>query len=173
MNKKASKIISVYWFTILIIVAVGVYLMMYIYYSYPLDVREWEAEILVNKIADCISEQGMIRNDLLKDGKFNETFKKDFLKKCNLDFYSSDVEEQCYVEINFFNLTSLNESLFNISAGNPLQKDNYMLQENNKFKKLPQGCKQRFYAVEAENTENQILIEILGVIAKTQKNVKL
>lgn len=85
-NKKAEKYLSVYWFAILAIVAVGISVMVIIFYGKPFDIREAEAEILINKIADCISS-----HNILKENITNE----DFLEKCNLI-----IDEEYYLEIN-------------------------------------------------------------------------
>ena len=51
LNKKGTdKIISVYWFTILFIVAGAIVYMAAAFYGEPYDVREIEANILINQI---------------------------------------------------------------------------------------------------------------------------
>jgi len=85
-NKRGEKYLSVYWFAILGIVAVGISVMVIIFYGKPFDIRESEAEILINKIADCISD-----HNALKENITNENF----LEKCNMI-----LDEEYYVEIN-------------------------------------------------------------------------
>src|SRR3989344_2410676 len=61
LNKKgADKILSVYWFAILFIIAAGILAMVYVFYNSPFDVRQIEGEILASRIASCISHQGKI-----------------------------------------------------------------------------------------------------------------
>ncbi len=58
-NKKGSdKVLSIYWFVILFIISTGIFAMVYIYYHSPFNVREAEGDIMVNKIAECVSQQG-------------------------------------------------------------------------------------------------------------------
>ena len=58
-NKKGSdKVLSIYWFVILFIISTGIFGMVYVYYHAPFNVREAEGDIMVNKIAECVSQQG-------------------------------------------------------------------------------------------------------------------
>ena len=54
-NKRGDKILSIYWFAILLIIAGGIFGMVYVFYGTPYDVREIETRVLTNQIADCIS----------------------------------------------------------------------------------------------------------------------
>ena len=61
MNKKGTeKILTIYWFIVLTIIAGGVFAMVYVFYSTPYDARGIESEIFAERIADCISRQGII-----------------------------------------------------------------------------------------------------------------
>ena len=98
MNNKGEKILSVYWFFILIIVAGGIVLIVSIFYGKPLDVREVEANILINNIADClVNENGFLR----------EVTNEDFLKVCHLKID----EEEFYIEIADLNILQGNSNL--------------------------------------------------------------
>ena len=68
-DRKGDKIISVYWFAILVIVAVGIFGMVYVFYGSPYDVREIEANALLNQVADCVSYAGKINTGLISNGK--------------------------------------------------------------------------------------------------------
>jgi len=60
-NKRgAEKVLSVYWFVILLLVAGGVFAMVYNFYHHPYDVREIEANLMINTVADCVSTGGKI-----------------------------------------------------------------------------------------------------------------
>ena len=59
-NKKGDKIISVYWFAILFIVAAAVVYMAALFYGAPYDARGIESDILTNQIADCLSQGGSL-----------------------------------------------------------------------------------------------------------------
>ena len=62
----ADKILSVYWFAILFIIATGIFAMVYVFYKTPFDVRGIEAETLASKVAECISKQGEISSEWIK-----------------------------------------------------------------------------------------------------------
>ncbi len=124
MNKKGDKIISVYWFVILFIVAGAVAYMAYLFYGAPYNARVVEERILTNQIADCLSEGGYLKEGILG----NENFKENFLKECNLNFNVEDVygwkeQEQYYVSVGFYEFDAnmpdgFGNELFNITKGN-------------------------------------------------------
>ena len=87
LNKKGTdKVISVYWFAILILVSGGIFAMVYVFYSYPYDVRSLEAELLTNKISDCLSYGGVLRNNLFVEDQVSKGFKESFLEDCGTTF---------------------------------------------------------------------------------------
>ncbi len=77
-KKGGEKIFSVWWFFILAVVGLGIVAGVFIFYSADVDVREIESAALYDKIVDCISEQGFLKDDLLK-----EDF--DIFKECKLN----------------------------------------------------------------------------------------
>ena len=171
-NKKGDKIISVYWFAILIIVAGGIFGMVYIFYGTPYDVREIEANILTNQVADCVSYAGRINANLISNSKVSQKTGEDFLKMCHLNFNSSEEKVgQYYVEVKFYNLSDLNNPILNIKAGNNNWLADCVIQEKQKQENLPQCIEKSFYSVDEKN--NQYIIKILTAVGKSEKNVKL
>ena len=173
-NKKAmEKMLSAYWFVILIIVSGGIFAMVTVFYGHPSDIREIEANILLNKIADCLSQQGRINQDLLSQGNFNQDFKNNFLKKCTLNFAVEknwDVP-QYYIEINFYNISNLKKSVFTISEGNKnIKEDCKTKKEEENYQKLSKCIEKSIYAL--DENHNQHIIKILSVVNKAEKNVK-
>jgi len=78
-NKRGDKLISVYWFIILTIIAGGIVLMANAFYSTPYDVRNAEAKILSEKVADCIYFGGIMNKDLIAStGAFKKEFDDNF-----------------------------------------------------------------------------------------------
>lgn len=173
MNKKADgKIISVYWFVVLIIVAGGVFLMVSVYYNAPYDVREMEADLLAEKVANCIYFGGEFHADLFSErGIFKEEFKDHFLEKCSLNLEPSGqwVKTQYYIEVEFYDYLDKKNSLFNISEGNPNAKADCDLKEK-KYNKLVVCSEKEFYA--ERNEQNIYSIKILSSVRKTEQNVK-
>ena len=170
-NKRGDKILSIYWFAVLVIVAGGIFAMVYIFYGAPYDVREIEANLLINKIADCVSYAGRINANLISGGKFNQTSGADFLRECHLVFSSGEwEEEQYYTEINFYKLEDLKNPVLNINAGNNKWGIYCAIQEKKEEEKLTKCVKKSFYSLDELN--NQYIIKILAVVAKTEKNAK-
>jgi len=172
MNKRGSKILSIYWFLILTIVATGVFGMAYIFYGTPYDVRDIEARVLMNQIADCISYTGRINTNFILNSKPVQKTGEDFLKICHLYFKSSEwEEEQYYTEIKIYKLEDMNNSFLEINTGNNKWALSCGLQENQKQKNLAQCTKDSFYSLDDKN--NQYIIKILTVVRKSEKNVKI
>ncbi len=72
-NKKgADKIITIYWFAILMLVAAGVFTMVLAFQT-PYDVRELEASILTNQIADYLAPQGILDSNVVLKLQSGET----------------------------------------------------------------------------------------------------
>lgn len=175
-NKKAAgKILAIYWFAILVIIAFGVWAMAYAYYSHPLDVREIEVQILSNKVADCISQKGKINPNFF-DNEGNLSFDvANFEKECNFNPYVGGQEKgdrnQYYVEINFYDIDE-NEKL-KIIYGTPSIKftDCEALKGDILFERIAKCMRERFYAVDENN--QQYLIEIFVGLRKQRENVKI
>lgn len=75
---KKSNLLSIWWFLVLVIVAIGITIGVYIFYGHRLDVRFMEADILSNRIIGCISSNGLIDHDF-EYGSFN------IFEKCSLN----------------------------------------------------------------------------------------
>lgn len=170
--KKGDKIISVYWFVILIIVSVAVVYGISAFYSHPYDVRAIEAEVLSNKVADCFSSSGKLNDGLFKDGSFDPEFNQKFMSFCKLDFNpekSFESVEQYYVKADFYKVDNLNEPTFVAYVGNQNLASNCEIQKEEDYKRIAKCLEKRFYATYAGD---QYLIKILSVVRKTEKNVK-
>ncbi len=72
-NKRgADKIITIYWFAILMLVAAGVFSMVLSLQS-PYDVRELEASILADQIAGYLVPEGVLDSDIVSKLQSGET----------------------------------------------------------------------------------------------------
>lgn len=178
MNKRGTdKILSIYWFVILTLIAGGVFAMVYVFYGAPYDVREIESEILAEKIANCISSEGIIDSEFFVEGTFNTKINETFIKKCNFNFnveegYGDANEAQYFYEVGFYTPENIANSAFIFYNGNSNWKgDCFIKKENGKeYTNLAKCTEKRFYALSEE--ENQYLIKILSVIGKSEKNVR-
>ncbi len=138
MDKK-GKILSLYWFAILFMVAAGISYMAVSFYGAPYDVRGIEADILADKIANCLAEGGY-----LKENIFSEEFKNNFLEECHITFKTENEhgwnkEEQYYLEVNFYKFdqnvpNALGEKILGIEKGNVNLKNIATLEEGLKKK---------------------------------------
>tara|TARA_Y100000034_G_scaffold32108_1_gene39262 strand:+ start:1684 stop:2172 length:489 start_codon:yes stop_codon:yes gene_type:complete len=155
-KKASSKIMSIYWFAILFLVAGVIVYMVSIFYGNPYDVREIESNILINNVANCLSENGKLKDDL------TEEIKNDFLKKCSLNFNTNDDEGQYYLEVEFLDFGNRNSLPFKITEGNINLKDNPNVGSIFKSEKS-------FYIL--NNQDEEIVVKILAVISKTKENV--
>lgn len=154
----AEQLLSIYWFLILIIIAGGIFGMVYVFYSYPYDFRDVEARTLSNQVADCIAEGGQLKVDL-------NNF--DILKSCNLNFNDEtyqDQDIQYYVQIGLYDLTG--NKINEISAGNSNFIADCAIQEENSYKRLVTCSERSFYV------SNNNIIKILSIVRKTEKNTK-
>ncbi len=174
-----DKVISVYWFAIIVIVAGGVIAMVYTFYSSPYDVRELEGEVLANKVADCVSFQGKLNEELFDiEGNFNLKFSEDFFEVCGLNFETEnengwEESEQFFVEGVFYDLDE--NEIFGFSKGNlNLKADCFIPDKKRKdYEKLSKCVEKRIYSVGISEGEEQYLIKILVGVDKAEKNVKI
>jgi hypothetical protein len=168
-NKRGDKILSAYWFAVLLIVAGGVFAMVYLFYGVPYDVRDIESHLLINAVADCISYGGRIDSEFISSG--NVIANSSFFDKCHLNFNSPGWnEEQYYTEVYVYSFNDVNNSILNIKKGNDKWVPQCAIQEDKESEKLAKCSTKMFYSLDNEN--NQYLIKILGVVRKSEQNVK-
>ncbi len=156
-NKKAGeKLFSIWWFFVLAVVGVGIVAGVYIFYSADVDVREAEAGILYEKIADCIIEQGFLTDKFLYD---KENF--DIYKGCDLN--KKIIEGDYYIKIQAFDES--NNEFISIIKGNPsFSKDCDIILSNDKLKaeKYPKCIRKAEGVLYYDNNEiKKAKIEIL------------
>ncbi|MEX0932667.1 MAG: hypothetical protein WDZ77_01025 [Candidatus Pacearchaeota archaeon] len=112
-NKKgADRIISVYWFVILIIVAGSVVYMVSAFYGVPYDVKPIEADLMINQVATCLSEDGRLKYNL------DENLEGNFLEICHFNFEDGDPDGSYYLVVSFYAFESRNPINFEITKGN-------------------------------------------------------
>jgi hypothetical protein len=175
-NKKgADKMLSMYWFVIVLIVSFGIFAMVYVFYSAPYEIREMESEILSNKIADCFSRQGRINPGIFSEQGFNSDF--DLLRECKINLnveneYDWKQEGQYFIETEFYSVDDLNNPKLVLSEGNLNWKPNCFIKDKkeNDFERFVKCREERVYAV--DQNSNQYLIKILVGVAKIEKNAR-
>lgn len=169
-NRGEDKILAVYWFAILVLVAGGIFMMTVSFYNHPYDVREIEAEIMINNIADCLSQNGEMNSELFKESAFSEDFKNNFLAKCNLNFEAEENEEgKYYSGVSFYKAENLDALAYEITGGNKNLIASCEIQDEKEYKREAVCVEKTFFSL---NRENLYLIKILSAIGKAEKNVK-
>lgn len=165
-NKRGGdQIFSVYWFVILFLVAAAVVYMAGSFYGKPYDIRELEANALTNRIADCVSVNGYLKEETL-----TPRFSNGFLEKCNLNFEVENVygwrkQGQYFVEVEVLDFNSKTK-ISGASAGSSNLKDFC----EPKSKNFPTCLERSFYSIDKKNVQYQV--NILSIVRKTEKNAK-
>lgn len=165
MDKKGEKYVSVYWFAILFIVAAAMVYIVASFYGQPYDVRQVEADILTDKIAECVSQGGVINQEV-----FSQDFSENFLQVCRINFGVEDFSDwkeqgQYYSELRVSDFES-KDLLVEVSAGNSRWKT-YCEREG---RNAPYCLNRSFYGVDSSGKE-QYEINVLSIVRKTEKNV--
>ena len=163
-RKGTDKLISVYWFAILFIVAAAIAYMVISFYGEPYDVRKLEANVLTNQVADCLSEKGYLKEGVL------DSIRDDFLETCDLNFEVEEYEKwddnQFYVEIGVYDFNNQDQIILEISEGNQNLKINCEIDDKN----FPLCLEREFYVLGDE--DKQYVVNILSIVRKTEKNVQ-
>lgn len=155
-NKTGTdKVLSIYWFVILIITAAAIVYMVAAFYGKPYDAREIEANLLTNKVSDCLIDKNYLKDEVQTPG-----FKQNFLEACGLTFNSEDDfgwnNDQYYVSV----------PVLGISAGN----DNLAVSCSRKLGNSPFCIERGVYLLDKNNQE--YTLKIFTAVRKTEKNVK-
>jgi hypothetical protein len=164
-GKRGSETtITIYWFAILMIVAVAIVYMVTSAYGKPYDVRGIEADILANNIADCISQGGYVNANTLADS----SFKAKFLEQCKLNFKTeegfADASGEYYAEVISYDFDTNKRTNSDISYGNLVLKQYCEL----KGTTLPVCTRKNIYLIDEQ--QNKYGVTILTVVNKAEKN---
>jgi len=159
-----DKIISVYWFVILFIVAAAVVYMVYSFYGEPYDVRKIETQKLNNLVVECFL------NGVRLDETFRaEDFSDNFLELCNLnldteDIYNWRARGQYFVSVNLSEFNSGAE-IFSHYEGNSDLADSCSFDG----REFPVCFERAVYILDEDN--NPYKLYVLSIVRKTEKNV--
>ena len=175
MNKKGTdKVLSVYWFAMLVLIAGGIVAMAILFYGPPSDVREIEGNLMINKVANCLSDSGVLSEGLFLESNFNSEFS--IMKNCNLNFETEYEinERQYYLEVLFYDLNS-GAKVFELipEEGNRNFKADCEIGKGEKeYRRLVRCVENKFYSVNKDNLNEVYEINVLSAIGKGNKNVK-
>jgi len=101
-NKKAAtKLLSIWWFAILLIIAVGIIIGTSIFFSKKIDVRLLESDIIAAKLTDCVIDaRGVI--DLEALNLKDDAAKGSFLEKCGFNSEIISSSSDYFARINLY-----------------------------------------------------------------------
>jgi len=169
-NRKGEKIISIYWFAILFIVAAAIVYMAALFYGDPYDIRALEADILTDKIAECFSK-GAEGTD--EGGYLNEEINQEnFLQECDLTFdvggiSGSGEKGLYYVRVSVLEFGTEIIHLPTIKEGNANLKLSCVL--SNGAGTLPYCLERSFYILDQEGRQYEI--NILSAVRNAEEDV--
>ena len=90
-KKAGEKTLSIWWFFILALIGVTTVASVVMYYSADVDIKEIEAGILADKVAECVIQNGYLDNEFISAGSNFNIFKncniKESVIKSNNNFY--------------------------------------------------------------------------------------
>jgi hypothetical protein len=107
-DKKAEKLLTIWWFFVLALVGGAIVIGVLIYYSGEIDIRKLEAELLSDRILVCLSEQGKLNEEFLKDDF-------DIFQECMLDREIIENSGDFYINVSLYN--SEGEGIKEITKG--------------------------------------------------------
>lgn len=111
-NKKAgTKLLSIWWFFVIIIVFIGVVMGTSFFKADKLDVREVESAIMVNRIIECVSLNGKFNQQIFNNTNFlvDCGFNPTIIEKSSLYFIKISVRD---INNHILNMTSFGNSGF-------------------------------------------------------------
>lgn len=161
MDNRGEQIISLYWFFILFIVAAAIVYMVMLFYGKPYDVREAEANLLANKISDCLIYGGVIDTGLFSSD--------DLSQQCGIDFKIEDTfdwqDDQYYYLVIVYDFKTREEVVI-FSSERFVWVDSC----NSKLDSNPFCIRKEIYAV--DSNDRSYLVDIFASVRKTEKNVR-
>jgi hypothetical protein len=163
-NRRGDTLFSLYWFAILMIVAGGIVGMVFVFYGNPYDIREIESNLLVDKLASCVSYAGRINGNLILNGEIQNT---NVLDNCHLN-----LSDEYFYEITFYKVGDVANPFLDYflktSGGNLNLAASCEISDED-FSNLPTCINRSFYSL--DNANNQYIIKILTAVKKTEQNV--
>ena len=97
INKKAGeKLLSLWWFFVIVFIGIGIVAGVLIFYGADVNVKEFEANILAEKIISCLNDYGNLREEFM-----NDSF--DVYSECALAKEAFNSESDFYFKIEAYN----------------------------------------------------------------------
>jgi hypothetical protein len=154
MNIKAEKLLSIWWFFVLGVIAGGIVIGVLIYSSADISIKEVEANVLSERIISCLIDDGYLKEDIFKS-EFN------IFDFCNLNSDVFGKASNFYFSVSIYDSGSL---IFNFVNGSSSFEKDCQIQGEVKAKHFPR-CSEKQEIV-LFNDKNMKLI----VLAASNQN---
>lgn len=175
-KKAGEKVLSIWWFFILALIGVSVVASVVVYYSADVDVKEIEAGILADKVADCIVQNGYLDNEFIDAGKDFDIF-----KNCDIDENVIKSDNNFYIGIFAYDFASCSESgectknidKLDFSAGaSTIPEDCKIKEEVRKAEHFPRCSEKSFIVL---NRHDKAIPEklVLKILAGSNQNGRI
>ena len=148
MNKKGGeKLLSIWWVFVLVIIGGGIFVGVLIYYSVDINVNSVEADVLAERILNCINDNGNLNANI-----FDPNF--DIVQKCNLNSDLFGKSSYYYFNISIFDNNNL---IFNVTMGDYSFEKDCLIQEKIRANNFPK-CSRKIDYVFYNNKNLKIVI---------------
>jgi len=163
-NKKgAEKLFTIWYFIVFGIVGLGIVAGVFLFYSADIDVRESGANLLYDKIANCLVEEGFLIENFLK-ADF------DLISACDLNKQTFSKGSEYYSKVNF--VSDFQNKTIEIGNSGFKKDCGFSLSENVKTEKFPKCLEKELKILYIRNNEfRKGVLEIL--VASNSKGVKV
>lgn len=158
-----ERVLSIYWFIMFIIVAVAVVSGVARFYGAPMDVRLVEAELLADKVIDCVSAQGKLDGGFMALGEG-----QNMREYCHLNFEDTSMDAykgagQYYISV------QIGEGTW--EAGNVGAKYQVFCGHTGSLKNVPVCVNKKVVLLdEREGGQGFVAVDVVSVVAKVEQN---
>lgn len=160
MNKKGGeKLLSVWWFFVLIVIGGGIFIGVLIYYSVDINVNEIEADILAERILNCINDNGQL--NYIFDSNF------DIFQKCNLNPNLFEKPSDYFFNISIYDGDVL---IFNMAKGDYSFQADCLIQEKVTANYFPKCSRKIDYVFYNDNNKVLKVVILTGANQKGKNN---
>lgn len=153
-QKKAdSKFLSIWWFAVIVVVAVGIVIGVEIFFSGKIDVRILESEILANKVINCLNERGYFNVEFLSDNK-------NIFSLCSLNEAIIDKSSNYFLKLNFVEADTKKALPVFIAGNSAFEKDCEIVSGMIRARDYPRCVYKKFSLLDRDN--KLILVDLIA-----------
>lgn len=127
MNKRAEKLLSIWWFFVLGVIAGGIVIGVLIYSFAEVSIKEIEAGVLSERLITCLVDNGYLKEEI-----FEENF--NIFEFCNLNPEVFEKASNFYFSVSVYSSESL---IFSLAKGSYSFEKDCQIQEEIETKAYP------------------------------------